>query len=161
MPVKEMSTCWYGPVCTGTYQRVFYHAYQISVYEIVVHTGMYQYVLVHTYMYWYILTGKSMNLFIPVHTATISKCNYIPVHTSSYQHIPVYTSLYWYVLVHTSIYLDSKKVQTRFEPEIFCILFACSLTPLQEYRHQIPGMYQPNCLYTYTIRSVPVCVPGS
>jgi hypothetical protein len=31
-------------------------------------------------------------------------------------------------------------MQTGFEPKIFCILFACIPTALQEYRHQIPDV---------------------
>jgi hypothetical protein len=41
-------------------------------------------------------------------------------------------------------------MQTDFEPEIFCILFACIPTALQEYRHQIPDMQQWKCLCTYS-----------
>ena len=116
----------------------------------------------------YILTGKSMYLFILVHTATyqymeVHTSTYVLIlaHTNPYKYILVCTGMYWYVLVHTCTYLDSKKVQTRLEPEIFSILFACSPTALQGYRHQIPGMNHEKCSCTYPIRSVPVRVPGS
>jgi hypothetical protein len=80
------------------------------------------------------------------------------VYTSTYQHVPVHTGSYWYILVHTSTYqfipvhtfsdLGSKNMQTDFEPEIFCILFTCIPTALQEYRHQIQDMQQWKCLCT-------------
>ena len=54
--------------------------------------------------------------------------------------------MYWLVLVYTSTYqefLDSKKVQTGFEPVILCILFIYSTAALQytanEFRVSIKG----------------------
>jgi hypothetical protein len=107
-------------------------------------TSMYWYILVHTGTYCFILTGECVYWYIPVYTLT---CKYILVHTITYQYIPACTRLYLYILVHTSTYQyipvhtypdqGSKKMQTVFEPVIFCILFACIPTALQEYRLQI------------------------
>ncbi len=119
----------------------------IGVLEIRRNDGMYQYVLVHTSTYCFILTGECVYWYIQVYTVTYK---YIPVHTSTYQYIPACTRSYLYILVHTSTYQyipvhtypnqGSKKMQTGFEPVIFCILFACIPTALQGYRHQIPDV---------------------
>ncbi len=86
---------------------------------------------------------------------------YVPVHTGSYWYILVHTSTYQYIPVHTYADQGSKKMQTGFEPEIFCILFACIPTALQEYRHQIPDMEQGNdCVYIMIVH-IPACVSGS
>ncbi len=89
-------------------------------------------------------------MYIPVYTITYK---YRLVHTSTYQYIPVCTHTYWYILVHTSTFQFipmmikvRKKMQTGFEPGIFCILFACIPTALHEYRHQIPDMELLKCL---------------
>ncbi len=125
---------------------------------------MYWFILVHTSTYCYILTGECVYCYIQVYTVTYK---YIPVHTSSYQYIPACTRLYWFILVHTAMILvhtstyqfrpvhtysdlGSKKMQTDFEPKIFCILFACIPTALQEYRHKIWDMQQWQCLCTYS-----------
>ena len=101
---------------------------------------MYWYTAVHTSTYGFILTGDCVYLYIQLYTVT---CKYISVHTSSYQFIlkhMVHTGTYQYIPVHTFPDLGSKKMQTGFEPVIFCILFACFPTALQEYRHQIPDV---------------------
>ena len=85
-----------------------------------------------------------------VHTVTYinqsvctSTYQYRQVHTSSYWHKPIHTCIYWLVLVCTSTYqkfLDSKKLQTRFEPVIFCILFVYFTAALRVHSEQIPGI---------------------
>ncbi len=63
------------------------------------HTCIYCFAVVCTSTYWY----------VAVHTGSIIAC----------------TSTYWYVLSHTNFILGSKKVQNRFKPVIFCIIFTC------------------------------------
>jgi hypothetical protein len=118
-----------------------------SVSESTVHAGIYQYIPVYTSMYQYIPNSKSMYRFIPKHNFLYQ---HMSVHTSIYQHILAYICTYWYVLVCasmcwyvlacTNLDLDSKMVQTRFEPAIFCILVVCFTAALREYRHQTPDM---------------------
>ena len=85
-------------------------------------------------------------MYRPVHTSwylLVCTDQYIQVQTSTYQHIPAHACIFWLVLVCTSIdqqFLDSKKLQTGFEPMIFCILFACFTTALQVHSKQIPGI---------------------
>jgi hypothetical protein len=129
---------------------------------------MYWFILVHTSTYCYILTGECVYLYIPVYPLTYK---YRLVHTGTYQYKHVCTCTYWYILVHTGTYeyipvhtyadLGSKKMQTGFEPEIFCIPFACIPTALKEYRHQIPDMEHGNdCVYIMIVH-IPACVSGS
>ncbi len=78
--------------CTVMYQVTGNEG--ISVLEIRVNAGMYQYVLVHTIhasAYCYILTGEYVYLYIQVYTVTYK---YRLVHTGTYQYIPVGTSTY-------------------------------------------------------------------
>ena len=74
--------------------------------------------------------------------------------------------MYWLVLVCTSIYqkfLDSKKLQTRFKPVIFCILFVYFTTALQVHSEQILGIFPVNCLciYPFCRRRPPRSDPAS
>ena len=99
-------------------------------------------------MYWFILLRIITNQYVLVHTSTDK---YIVAYTSIYQYIPVYHTKYWYVLVCSSTYqqfLDSKKLQTRFDPVIFCILFVYFTAALRVHSEQIPGICQLNCLCT-------------
>jgi hypothetical protein len=66
------------------------------------------------------------------------------VFTSTYLDIPVYTrsniehtsTYYWLVCTSTVFIWSSKKVQTKLEPVIFCILFVClAAALLQGCRH--------------------------
>jgi hypothetical protein len=59
---------------------------------------------------------------------------------------------------HTNFITGSKKVQTRLESEIFCILFACMTAALQEYRRQIQDMKHSEilCLVYLVLLFLPV-----
>ena len=77
---------------------------------------------------------------------------YVLVHTSTDKYRQVHTGMYWLVLVCTSTYqefLDSKKVQTGFEPVILCILFVYSTAALRVHSKRIPGIYQGKCWCIY------------
>ena len=89
-----------------------------------------QYVPVHTCTSQFILTHTShvkVDQFIRLYW-------YVLVHTSTDKYRQVHTGMYWLVLVCTSTcqeFLDSKKVQTGFEPVILCILFVYSTAALR------------------------------
>ncbi len=74
---------------------------------------------------------------------------YMQAHASIYQYIPAHTGTYHYIPVHTYADLGSKKVQTGFEPEIFCIFCICFPTALWECRHHIQDTTQWKCKCTY------------
>ena len=139
------STYSYILVCTDSYQS----CKSICKY-IPVQTCTYQLIPAHQYMQ----VHTSTDPYIPAHTSTsvyASTYQYRPVHTSSYWHIPIHTCMYWLVLVCTSTYqkfLDSKKLQTRFEPVIFCILFVYFTAALRVHSEQILGICPVNCLCT-------------
>ncbi len=75
-------------------------------------TCSYQYILQSTSIYHW--------QYMQAHTSTYQ---FMPVHTCTYLYTLVCTGTYWYIPVHTYADLGSKNVQTRFEPEIFCIIF--------------------------------------
>ena len=112
---------------------------------------MYWFILLRIFTNQYMQVHTSTDLYIPDHTSTsvyASTYQYRPVHTSSYLHIPIHTCIYWLVLVCTSTYqkfLDSKKLQTRFEPVIFCILFVYFTAALRVHSEQIQGICLLNC----------------
>jgi hypothetical protein len=128
---------------------------------------MYWYIPVHASTYCFILTGECVYLYIQLYAVT---GKYMSVHTSSYQFIlvPACTRSYWnilstyqYIPVHTFPDLGSKKMQTGFEPVIFCILFAsfplsCKSTDTG-YRMRNNGNV---CVYINIVHN-PACVPGA
>ena len=134
-------------------------------------TSMYWAILVYTNIYCNILTGECVYLYIPVYTVTYK---YRLVHTSTYQYKHVCARTYWfilYILVHTSTYQSipvhthadqgSEKMQTGFELEIFCILFAC--IPLHCKSTDIKYRIWNNgndCVYIYIVHN-PACVPDA
>ena len=65
---------------------------------------------------------------------------HILVINSTYRLNHACTSTHWYVLSHTYFIRGSKKLQSRFEPVIFCILFACMTAALLRYSNHIPDM---------------------
>ncbi len=68
---------------------------------------------------------------------------YIPVHTGRCKYIPILSG--------------AKKVQTRFKPVIFCILFACLTTALQEHKHHVSDMkHTENLVSMYLVL---LCLP--
>ncbi len=91
---------------------------------------MYRFILIHSITH----TGTYQDIIQCHGTGTYQ---YIPVHTRQ-----VHTRMYQYILVYTYPDLSSRMVQTRFESEIVCILFACKTAALQEYRHQTLDMLQ-------------------
>ena len=86
----------------------------------VVKYSTYQYIPVCTCTYLYVPehTGSYQN--VHCHTSTTSTYQYIPVHVSIYPYTPVHTSTSQYIPVHPISDQGSKKVQTGFEPIIFC-----------------------------------------
>jgi hypothetical protein len=90
-------------------------------------------------MYWYarVCTGTHKYVLCMRMYASVRVC------TSIYLGISVYTSTGAYRRVYMRTHqfgVGSKKVQTRFEPKIFYILFTDDPTALKEYRHQIPDI---------------------
>ena len=129
-------------------------------------TSIYVFILVRTDSY---QSYASTYQYRPMHTSSyqhISICKYIPVQTCTYQLILAHPNTYLYGLACTSIYqkfLDSKKLQTRFEPVIFCILFVYFTTALRVHSEQILGICQWNCLciYPFCRRRPPRSDPAS
>ena len=116
-----------------------------------------QYVLVHTCTSQFILTHTShvkvcngsyccvvSDKYIPVCTGSYW---YVLVHTSTDKYKPVQTSTYLYVLVCTGTYqefLDSKKLQTGFEPVILCISLHTLPLDCERAENEFRVSIQPN-----------------
>ena len=137
------------PPCIEKRTRLYEKTPELQ--NMLVCTSIYVFILVRTDSY---QSYASTYQYRPMHTSSyqhISICKYIPVQTRTYQLIPAHSSIYWLVLVCTSTYqkfLDSKKLQTRFEPVIFCILIVYFTAALQVHSKQILGICPVNCLCT-------------
>ena len=124
---------------TGRYER------KPEFTKLLVCTSTYLYILVHTDSY------QSCKRYVLVLVCT-STYQYRQVQTSTDRYRQVHTGMYWLVLVCTSTYqefLDSKKVQTGFEPVIRCILFLYFTAALRVHSERIPGIYQGKCWCIY------------